>query len=102
MPQRQFWTEAHPVEVRLSFTIDATDPLANPQGTFSVLDQSGRIMSWQGGFFPAGFAVYAFSDAVRAGLEAFDVAGPEDATKAFSRARSEWLKAAKDLTTPQR
>jgi hypothetical protein len=63
----------------------------------SVLDQSGKSMAWAGGFVPAGFAAWAFSDAVRAGMEAFELATPQDAVNAFTRARTEWLRGARDL-----
>lgn len=97
MPQREFWTQAHATQVLTSFQINHTDPDANPTASFSVLDQSGKIMAWTGGFFPQGFAAWAFSDAVRAGMEAFEEATPEHAIKAFTRARTEWLRGARDL-----
>ena len=43
---------------------------------------------------PLGFAAWSFSDAVRAGMEAFDASSPEDACMAFWRVLGEWQAAA--------
>lgn len=98
MPQRQFWATAHPTEVRLAFCLPHLKPELNPTVSMSILDQSGRILEWNGGFVPAGFAAWAFSDAVRAGMEAFELSTPQDAIKAFQVVRTEWLGSARHIT----
>lgn len=97
MPQREFWTTAHATEVRLTFRLDDTRPDTDPTCTVSILDQSGQQMAWGGASVPFGFASWAFSDAVRACMEAFDLSGPDDARKAFGRACGEWKRQARDL-----
>lgn len=44
MPQREFWTEAHPVEVRWTYRTDLTHPEAPGHLTISVFDQAGKLM----------------------------------------------------------
>lgn len=94
MPQRAFWSKQHPTTVVIRFQLDPERVDTDPQASFSVLDQSGATMRFSARTAPLGFAVWAFSDAVRAGMEAFDVSTPEDACKAFHRVLSEWQKAA--------
>lgn len=94
MPQRAFWSKQHPSTVVIRFQLDAEHVDTNPQCSFSVLDQSGATMRFAARTAPLGFAVWAFSDAVRAGMEAFDLSDPEDACKAFYRTLAEWSKAA--------
>lgn len=97
MPQREFWTEAHPTEVHFKLSLPHIQPTDDPTVSFNVLDQSGKSMAWAGGFVPAGFACWAASDAVRAGLEGFECGTPQQAVDAFTRARTEWLQGARAM-----
>ena len=102
MPQRAFFSKQHPTTVVIRFQLDAEHIDSNPQCSFSVLDQSGATMRFSARTAPQGFAAWAFSDAVRAGMEAFDVSDPESACRAFHRALTEWSQAAKSLGGPIR
>ena len=94
MPQRAFWSKQHATTVVIRFQLDPERIDTDPQASFSVLDQSGATMRFAARTAPLGFAAWAFSDAVRAGMEAFDASSPEDACKAFWRVLGEWQAAA--------
>lgn len=92
MPQREFWTAQIPTRVVFTFAIDPTTDEVQSQATVKVEDQSGAVMVWTGGALPVGYAPWAFSDAVKAAMEAFEGSTPEDTRRAFSRTLAQWRK----------
>lgn len=97
MPARQFWTTQHPIQVDLSLHVPPDDGSGPPHCTLKVLDQSGACMVFAGATLPPGFAAWAFADAARAAVEAWELASPEDAARAFKRACAQWVRDAKAL-----
>lgn len=101
MPQREFWTERYATEIRFCFRVDPVMPDNPSSMTVVVRDQAGREMGFAAGLVPVGFAPWAFVDAVRAAMEAFEVAGPDDVTRAFNRSITGTKKAIRDRNTQQ-
>ena len=44
MPQRQFWTNQHPMSVRWEYRIDLKEPMSSPLFVVQVKDQSDKNM----------------------------------------------------------
>lgn len=97
MPQREFWTKQHPTEVRFRMHTPADDGSGPPHATVTIYDQAGAAMAHAGATLPPGFACWAMADAVRAGLEAHELAAPEDVIRAFKRSCAQWVRDAKKL-----
>lgn len=97
MPQREFWTEAHPTRIVFTMHAGLADSDGQPQGTVKVEDQAGKLMEWSGMSLPEGFASWAFADACRAACEAWELGTPKDVTRAFRRCCAQWKRDAKAL-----
>lgn len=95
MPQRQFWTNEWPTKITFALAVKPDDPEADPSGTVTVFNQSGQRMLTRTSTIPAGFAAWAFADACRAGMEGWELGGPEDAERAFTRVLAQWRRDAR-------
>lgn len=48
MPQREFWTQQHPMEVRWTYRADVLEAEGDSRLTISVYDQAGKLMEHNG------------------------------------------------------
>lgn len=101
MPQREFWTERYPTEIRFAFRIDPVLPDNPSSMSVIVRDQAGKEMGFGAGLVPAGFGPWAFTDAVRAAMEAFELGSAEDCPRAFQRCIAETKRAIRDRNTQE-
>lgn len=86
MPQRQFWTERHPVAVRFHyrFAPEGSQPTASL--SMGVYDQEDRSMAWRAVPVPLDECQEAVSAALIAGWDGYLLGRPGDGPTAMHRA----------------
>lgn len=86
MPQREFWTEAHPVEVRWRYATDLTLPEGPGQLAITVYDQAGKMMEHGAGVVPFETVHEGVLDALGQSWEGFLFGGRHDGPRALKLA----------------
>lgn len=86
MPQRQFWTERHPVAVRFHYRFDPTALNSDPTLSMGVYDQSDASMAWRAAPVPLEAVQEACTAALVAGWDGYLLGSPGDGPAGMARA----------------
>lgn len=95
MPQREFWTERVPVEVRWRYWCDATEPEGPSQLSCTVYDQAGQMMEHASASIPWNVTYEAVDAMLKDTWQGYLFGERHDGPRALKRAESAWRKLAK-------
>lgn len=90
MPQRQFWTERHPMSFQATYSLDPTHPQDPPGLLLSVSDQARVPMVQAFHRLPFNVIHEAFLGAVTAGWECYLFGVAEDLPKCSTPIVEAW------------
>ena len=93
MPQREFWTERHPVEVKFNYLYVPTGSDDSAFLSMSVHDQAGKIMAHRSMAVPLEWIEDAVPAALAAGFRGYLLGTPQDGPDGMRRVLQAWWKA---------